>query len=90
MIAAKILVDGIVQGVGFRWFVLKIASSYGIKGWVKNRFRGDVEIYAEADREIIDAFIREIKKGPSFGRVDAVDVTWVEALGKYHDFQIAR
>jgi len=88
MIGVKIIVDGIVQGVGFRWFTSHKARQLGVTGWARNRLRGDVEIYAEADRAALEAFIREIKTGPRFGRVDGIDIEWKEYTGKYSDFNI--
>lgn len=88
MKGVKINVDGIVQGVGFRYFALRTAQKYGITGWVRNRLRGDVEIYAEGLETSLQTFIEEIKTGPRFGRVDAVDIDWKEYTGKFPGFNI--
>jgi acylphosphatase len=88
MIGVSIIVDGIVQGVGFRWFTVGLAEKYGVKGWVKNRVRGDVEIYAEGEKEIIDRFIEALRKGPRYGRVDALDIELREYKGGFSDFRI--
>jgi len=88
MIAISIIVDGIVQGVGFRWFAAKLADKYGIKGWVKNRLRGDVEIYAEGEQTDIDRFIGDLRKGPRYGRVDALEIELKEYQGNFQDFSI--
>ncbi|NQS97747.1 MAG: acylphosphatase [candidate division Zixibacteria bacterium] len=90
MIGADIFVDGIVQGVGFRWYTYNLANSFGLPGWVRNRMRGDVEVYVEGEREVVEEFIAELRKGPRFGRVDAVEVTWKKATGKYDMFKVAR
>ena len=90
MTAAHILVDGIVQGVGFRWFTQKLADKYGLTGWVKNRWRGDVEIIVEGPRDTIESFIGDLKAGPRYGRVDAVDVTWRETTGEHNEFKVIR
>jgi len=88
MAAAKIIVDGLVQGVGFRYFTLRVAEQYGLTGWVRNRLRGDVEIYAEGDKSVLETFITEIRRGPRFGHVDAIDVEWKEATGAYRNFSV--
>ena len=88
MIGVKIIVDGIVQGVGFRWFTSRQARQLGVTGWARNRLRGDVEIYAEGDRTTLETFILEVKAGPRFGRVDAIDVEWKEYTGQFSDFNI--
>ena len=43
-VRVHIIVEGLVQGVGFRWFVQRKAESIGIKGWVRNLYDGKVEI----------------------------------------------
>jgi acylphosphatase len=88
MISAHIIVDGIVQGVGFRWFAQSLAIRYDLKGTVRNRLRGDVEIVLEGEKGAIEDFILDLRKGPRFGRVDAVDVEWREYSGKYRGFSI--
>ncbi len=88
MNGVRIIVDGSVQGVGFRYFTLRLAEQYQITGWVRNRFRGDVEIYAEGKREMLKLFIQDLRAGPRFGRVDAIDVEWKEYTGKFDSFSI--
>ena len=88
MTGAKIILYGIVQGVGFRWFAMDSAKKYGVTGWVRNRLRGDVEIYAEAPKETILKFIEDLKTGPRFARVESADVEWKQATGKFSDFTI--
>jgi acylphosphatase len=73
-----ILVEGLVQGVGFRWFVLRRAEAAGIKGWVKNLYNGKVEIEAEADRSLLEEFIKEIKVGPRSAHVTNLRIEWKE------------
>lgn len=88
MVGAKIIVDGIVQGVGFRWFTMNVAHKYPITGWVRNRLRGDVEIYAESSRETILKFVDELKIGPRFGKVETIDIEWKQPEAKFTDFSI--
>jgi acylphosphatase len=88
MMRAHIIVDGIVQGVGFRWFVQHLAQRFGLDGTVRNRLRGDVEITVEGEKAVIEDFILELRKGPRYGRVDAVEVEWREFTGKYKGFSI--
>lgn len=73
MSAARIVVTGRVQGVGFRQFVASIAIQFGIVGSVWNRKDGAVECVAQApEAETLDDFVRQIWSGP--GRVDSVEV----------------
>jgi acylphosphatase len=69
-ISLKIVVLGQVQMVGFRWYVKRQADILGIKGYVKNSSRGEVEILAQGDSELMPQFLDHIKIGPSRSRVD--------------------
>jgi hydrogenase maturation protein HypF len=72
----KILVRGIVQGVGFRPFVYARASEFGIAGSVKN-LGSEVEIYARGERFL--EFLAAVSRGPPMSRIDSVDVTDTDA-----------
>jgi hydrogenase maturation protein HypF len=69
--ARRIVVRGIVQGVGFRPFVYASAVRYGIRGTVKN-LGSEVEILASGAR--IDDFIEAIRRGPPLARIDSLEV----------------
>lgn len=66
------LVQGRVQGVGFRWFVHREAAEIGLRGWVKNTDEGHVEIVAAGDPDQLAEFEAEIKKGSRGSRVDRI------------------
>lgn len=68
----RIWVEGRVQGVGFRMFALRRAQSLGIRGYVRNLSDGRVEAVAEGPETAIEAFVRELERGPRRARVDAV------------------
>ena len=71
MLAVEIIVQGRVQGVGFRYFVLKTAHVLGVDGEVWNRRNGGVEaIAAHPDPAKVEEFLLALKDGP--GRVDAI------------------
>ena len=72
--AYKIIVQGRVQGVGYRWFSMQIAQQLGIKGYVKNLFNGDVEIFAQGDDASVQQFIDQLRKGPSFSNVNNLNI----------------
>lgn len=67
-----ILVRGAVQGIGFRWFVRETADRLGVAGWVRNLPNGDVEAEAQADERLLEAFLRELKTGHRWAKVDDV------------------
>ncbi|KAJ6073037.1 hypothetical protein N7467_011122 [Penicillium canescens] len=62
-------VHGAVQGVGFRDFTQKCATSYGLKGWVRNTTCGRVEGEAQGSDEIMKKFFQQIGKGPRMAHV---------------------
>ncbi len=83
-----IVVKGHVQGIGFRYYVLKHANLLGLDGVVRNLINGDVEIYASGENNIISDFIDIVKKGPALSRVDNVDVCAVSGDLKYSGFEV--
>jgi acylphosphatase len=66
------LVQGRVQGVGFRWFVHREASELELRGWVRNTEDGDVEIVATGKPADLDELRASIRRGPRGSRVDRV------------------
>ena len=63
------VVTGLVQGVGFRYFVQLRAGAYGLGGWVRNRPDGTVEIVAEGEAERLNSFLAAIRTGPRAAHV---------------------
>lgn len=71
----RVVVHGRVQGVGFRYSAQEAASSFGLTGWVRNRHDGAVEAEAQGSDDEVGRFTAWCHQGPSWARVDAVDVT---------------
>ncbi len=86
--AARIIVRGMVQGVGFRYYCQKRATAAGLCGWVRNNPDGSVEAWAEGDITAIEQLIADLKVGPSNARVDTVDVLYGNPTGQYRTFEI--
>jgi len=86
--AAEIVVEGIVQGVGYRDFVQRRARSLGISGYVMNLRDGRVRVRAEGPRETIDDLIRDLERGPPLARVAKVSVAWRPATGRFAAFGV--
>jgi acylphosphatase len=80
-----IVAEGLVQGVGFRWFVNRRAAAMGIRGWVRNLYDGNVEIEAEADRSLLEEFIKDIKVGPRSAHVSNLRIDWKESSAPEFD-----
>lgn len=87
-VGANIIVSGIVQGVGFRYFVFNRAIRLGLKGYVKNMYSDDVEIEVEGERSLIEELIKEIKVGPCFAQVADLKITWKNVEKFYKHFEI--
>ena len=66
------IVEGRVQGVGFRFFVMQIAQELGLTGSVKNLDNGMVEIYVQGDESLINQFFSKIYAGNNWIRVDDI------------------
>jgi acylphosphatase len=60
MIAKRIIFEGRVQGVGFRYTVKDLARGFDVRGWVKNLPDGSVELQAMGEADEVADFIREI------------------------------
>jgi acylphosphatase len=83
-------VGGMVQGVGFRYFVLDVASGLGSRGWVRNLRDGRVEVVAEGRRASLETLLQQLREGPRAARVDRVDADWEVATGEYSRFGLER
>ena len=85
--ALKIHVTGIVQGVGFRPFVYRLAKRYVISGWVLNSADG-VHIHAEGEDKLVDEFCLAISsEAPAAARVEEIEMREVP-LESYTSFEI--
>ena len=71
----KVILKGLVQGVGFRHFAYEKAHALGLKGWVKNLHTGEVEVIVHGSQDTVNSFIFcELKRGPSGARVNDMSV----------------
>lgn len=84
----KVLLSGRVQGVGYRYFTESRAAKYNIKGYVRNTLDNKVEIICQGEKEDLERFIEEVKKGPSLAVVTDVKVEEIQNSPAYHDFEI--
>ena len=84
------VVRGLVQGVGFRWFVRETAERLALSGWVRNAADGSVEAEAEGPARSLEEFAAALRQGPASARVDAVDVRRLPVKRDREDFEITR
>ncbi|MFO7891343.1 MAG: acylphosphatase [bacterium] len=85
---AHIIVSGMVQGVGYRFFVSRTARKMNLTGWVKNLPNGEVEIEVEGPKGLIESLIKELPSGNPSAVVRNVEVDWQKPTGRYDDFDI--
>ncbi len=81
-------VHGLVQGVGFRYFVRGEARRLNLKGIVRNDPDGVVTVVAEGGREALDELLEALHEGPELAEVDEVDEVWEAPRGRFDGFSI--
>jgi hydrogenase maturation protein HypF len=85
----KINVTGIVQGVGFRPFIYRIANKYGLRGFVKNKGDAGVEIFLEGKEKNINLFISELETPlPPLAQIHDIITTTIAGKNQYTNFNI--
>lgn len=84
----RALISGRVQMVGFRAFAEMRAAAHGATGYVRNLAGGGVEIVAEGDRRLLEAFLADLRRGPSGALVRNVTVGWEAPRGEFEDFSV--
>jgi len=72
---------GQVQGVYFRASTLEQASQRGLRGWVRNRADGSVEVVAEGDEAALRELLSWSGRGPPLARVEEVEAVWADEAG---------
>lgn len=82
------VVRGRVQGIGFRYFVQRIAERAGLKGWVRNLPDGGVEIEVDGTRAEIELFVHQIKTAHPAAHVTALIENWGNSPAGYSGFEI--
>ena len=86
--AVIITVTGRVQGVGFRYFIATRAALIGVNGYVRNLLNGDMEIYAEGRKELLEDIIDKSRVGPPHSKVKSAKIEWLDFQNKYDNFEI--
>jgi acylphosphatase len=88
--STRFLVSGLVQGVGFRWFVARHARSLGLTGFARNLADGRVEVVVHGPDETLTKLERLLQQGPANAQVDRVE-RWSDAepvsLGRSFDIR---
>ena len=84
----RAIVHGYVQGVGFRYFVVRQANASGLRGYVRNRWDGTVEVIAEGPRPLLESLLALLRRGPSEAEVERVEVAWEAYSGQFGRFEV--
>ena len=81
MRSARLRITGRVQGVGYRAWMMQVAGRLGLRGWVRNRRDGSVEVLATGAPDAVAALVEACRQGPLGARVTAVTVADAEDDG---------
>lgn len=85
---AEIIANGLVQGVGFRYFIYQNAIQLGLKGYTKNLYTGEVLTVVEGDKSLIEDLFNKIKTGPSHASVKTCRINWMKPKNEFKTFGI--
>ena len=88
MVRARLLISGIVQGVGYRWSCRREGQGIGVTGWVRNLDDGRVEAVVQGTKEQVERLIKWCYRGPSEARVSDIAVAYEDTLEDFKDFGI--
>ncbi|HEY7519137.1 MAG TPA: acylphosphatase [Methylomirabilota bacterium] len=86
--AADIIIEGRVQGVGYRNYAQRRAELAGLVGYVMNLRDGRVRARVEGPRPVIEEFVRALEKGPPLSSIQSVNVRWLPPTNRFVGFDI--
>ncbi len=89
-IRARVIVEGLVQGVNFRFYTQQTAIQHNVTGWVQNLPDGSVEGCFEGEERDVRALIDWCRRGPDWASVDEVTVKEEPYRGEFSGFHIRR
>ena len=87
---AEIYVSGRVQGVYFRGFAQKTATSLGLVGYAQNLPDGRVKVVAQGKRSYISELLDHLHIGPELSNVESIEVGWIAISDTFTNFVIKR
>lgn len=83
-----VIIQGRVQGVGFRFFVQKNAKRLSLTGWTRNKLNQSVEVVAEGSPSNLEEFLKELQQGPVSSEVTNINTDWGNYSGEFKRFRI--
>jgi acylphosphatase len=87
-VRAEIVVNGLVQGVGFRYFVMREAQKLGLNGYVKNLYTGEVLTVVEGEKAVVEEMVKKLRVGPMHAAVKSCKVDWHEPRNEFTEFEV--
>lgn len=87
-IRVRLMIEGRVQGVWFRDSTRREAETLGVRGWVRNRPEGTVEVLAEGEEDKVRRLVAWCHHGPSYAKVSRVHETEESWRGEFNAFAI--
>ncbi len=88
MVAKHCVVSGLVQGVGFRYFIRQRAVELHLSGFARNLSNGSVEVWIQGQLEDVEAMFSYLHTGPLWARVERLDADDVEPDDRFTQFSI--
>ncbi len=88
MVRLQAVVHGLVQGVNFRYYTQRQARRLGLRGYVRNRGDGTVEVMAEGQRQAVEELYAWLQSGPPSAEVQWVDASWMAPTGAWASFEV--
>ena len=87
-VRAEIVVNGLVQGVGFRYFVMREAKKLDLHGFVKNLYTGEVLTVVEGEKAVVEEMVKKLRVGPMHASVKNCKVDWQEPKNEFTEFEV--
>ena len=84
----NLLISGVVQMVGFRYYVRHKSQKYGLAGYARNLPDGRVEVEAEGERGMLEELIKDCRVGPPAAKVTDLKIEWKPNQGEFKQFFI--
>jgi acylphosphatase len=88
MMRLHVIVRGVVQGVGFRFFTRDLAHRYRLGGFVRNMPDGTVEVEVQGEEGALSAFIEDLEIGPRSSHVKGIESREIPIDDAQENFEI--
>lgn len=90
IVARKLYISGLVQGVGYRFFAQRSAARHQVRGYVRNLDDGRVEALVQGKESAVEAFKQDLATGPLDSQIENIEEFVIEPDGRYSAFRIER